>query len=153
MKHAEKVRQKIEAGEEESEVQGLLEQWLREGKMNEEEALMLSADMFFAGVDTVRTFLNYKGMHVIISHYILQTSNQAAFLLYLMAKNPEAQEELYQQIRSVLGDCTLPTAEDLSKIPYLKGCMMESFRYILLHGLETHIMHCNIRNVKFLPNH
>ena len=71
-----------------------------------------------------------------------------------MAKNPEAQEELYQQIRSVLGDCTLPTAEDLSKIPYLKGCMMESFRYnILLHGLETHIMHCNIRNVKFLLNH
>lgn len=53
MKHAEKVRQKIEAGEEESEVQGLLEQWLREGNMNKEEALMLSADMFFAGVDTV----------------------------------------------------------------------------------------------------
>ena len=53
MKHADKVRQKIEAGEEEGEVQGLLEQWLREGKMTEENALMLSADMFFAGVDTV----------------------------------------------------------------------------------------------------
>ena len=33
----------------------------------------------------------------------VQTSNQAAFLLYLMATSPEAQEELYQQIRSVLG--------------------------------------------------
>ena len=58
-----------------------------------------------------------------------QTSNQAAFLLYLMAKNPEAQEKLYKQIRSVLGDQAQPTSEDLSKIPYLKGCMMESFRY------------------------
>lgn len=53
LKHAEKVRQRIENKEEGSEVQGLLEQWLREGKMTEEQALMLSADMFFAGVDTV----------------------------------------------------------------------------------------------------
>ena len=53
-------------------------------------------------------------------------------MLYLMAKNPEAQEELYQQIRSVLGDRTEPTPEDLSKIPYLKGCMMESFRCVCI---------------------
>ena len=62
----------------------------------------------------------------------MQTSNQAAFLLYYMAKNPEAQEELYHQIRSVLGDRTQPTSEDLSKIPYLKGCIMETFRYKIL---------------------
>lgn len=53
LKHAEKVRQEIEAGKEESKVQGLLEQWLREGKMTEAEALMTSTDMFAAGVDTV----------------------------------------------------------------------------------------------------
>ena len=47
MKHAEKVHQKIEAGEEESEIQGLLEQWLREGKMNTEEASSLSARACF----------------------------------------------------------------------------------------------------------
>lgn len=52
-------------------------------------------------------------------------------MLYCMAKNPEAQEELYRQIRSVLGERAQPTAEDLSKIPLLKGCMMESFRYNL----------------------
>ena len=56
LKHAKRVRQKIESGEEAGEVQGLLEQWLREGKMTEEEALMNSADMFFAGVDTVCSF-------------------------------------------------------------------------------------------------
>ena len=55
-KYAEQVRERLESaqhGEEESEVQGLLEQWLREGKMNEREALALSAGMFFTGVDTV----------------------------------------------------------------------------------------------------
>ena len=50
------MRRKIESGEEGEEVQGLLEQWLREGKMTEEEALMNAADLFFAGVDTVRTY-------------------------------------------------------------------------------------------------
>ena len=49
-------------------------------------------------------------------------------MFYCMAKNPEAQEELHKEITSVLGDRTQPTPEDLSKMPYLKGCMMESFR-------------------------
>ena len=52
MKHTGAVREKVKVGEE-SEVQGLLEQWLREDKMTEAEALMTSADMFGAGVDTV----------------------------------------------------------------------------------------------------
>ena len=47
-----------------------------------------------------------------------------------MAKNPDAQEKLYQEIKSVLGDRTEPTPEDISKMPYLKGCVMESFRYL-----------------------
>lgn len=56
MKHAERVWQKIKAGEE-SEVQGLLEQWLREGKMTESEALISATDMFTAGVDSVCVFV------------------------------------------------------------------------------------------------
>lgn len=42
----------VKAGEE-SPVQGLLEQWLREGKMDECEAVMASTSMFAAGVDSV----------------------------------------------------------------------------------------------------
>lgn len=52
MKHAEEARQRIEAGEE-SKVQGLLEQWLREGKLTQAEALLTASDMLGAGVDTV----------------------------------------------------------------------------------------------------
>ena len=50
--HAKEALRRIEAGEE-NEVQGLLEQWLRAGKMSQAEALMTSTDMFGAGVDTV----------------------------------------------------------------------------------------------------
>ena len=50
-------------------------------------------------------------------------------MLHCMARNPEVQEKLYTEIKSVLGDRTRPTPEDLAKMPYLKGCMLESFRY------------------------
>ena len=55
MKHAKRVQQKIQSGEE-SEVQGLLEQWLRDGRLTETEALVSATDMFTAGVDSVRTY-------------------------------------------------------------------------------------------------
>ena len=50
--YANEAVQRIEAGGE-NEVQGLLEQWLKAGKMSQAEALMKSVDMFDAGVDTV----------------------------------------------------------------------------------------------------
>ena len=50
--HAKEALRRMEAGEE-NEVQGLLEQWLRAGKISQAEALMTSTDMFGAGVDTV----------------------------------------------------------------------------------------------------
>jgi hypothetical protein len=52
MKYAKEVQTMIKAGEE-SPIQGLLEQWLREGKMDEHEAVMTSTSMFTAGVDSV----------------------------------------------------------------------------------------------------
>ena len=56
MKQAERVRQKIKTGEQ-SEVQGLLEQWLREGRVTETEALLSATDMFTAGVDSVNNII------------------------------------------------------------------------------------------------
>lgn len=52
-KYAKEVVKRVEAGEE-SEVQGLLEHWLRDGKLTKEEYILQSGDMFAAGVDTVR---------------------------------------------------------------------------------------------------
>ena len=47
--------------------------------------------------------------------------------MYEIAKNPEVQERLYNEIKTVLGDRP-PTAEDLAAMPYMKGCVLESFR-------------------------
>ena len=58
MKYANEVQKMVEAGEERP-VQGLLEQWLREGKMGEREAVMSSTSMFTAGIDTVSWFIPY----------------------------------------------------------------------------------------------
>ena len=48
----ERLRARLEAGEE-SETPGLLEQWLKEGKISEEQALSEAITVFGAGVDTV----------------------------------------------------------------------------------------------------
>ena len=50
-----KLYSKLESGEE-SEAPGLLEQWLREGKVTEEEAIIEAITMFTAGIDTVNIF-------------------------------------------------------------------------------------------------
>ena len=64
MKYANEVVKMIEAGEERP-VQGLLEQWLKQGKMTEREAIMSSTSMFSAGVDSVSVIW----CQIIISYY------------------------------------------------------------------------------------
>ena len=48
----ERLCARLEAGEE-SETPGLLEQWLREGKLSVDDAIVEASGMFMAGVDTV----------------------------------------------------------------------------------------------------
>ncbi len=61
-----KVYARMSSGEE-SETPGLLEQWLREGKLSEEDAITTSISMFLAGVDTVSN----KEKLVSMSYYII----------------------------------------------------------------------------------
>ncbi|XP_064400964.1 probable cytochrome P450 49a1 isoform X2 [Halichondria panicea] len=105
-KYANRLQEKLERGES-SELQGMLEQWLREKKLTTEVAIALSASMFTAGVHT--------------------TAYQSTYLLFELAKNPEVQERLYQEIQSVVGERP-PTAQDLEAMPYLRGCIKEGFR-------------------------
>lgn len=50
------------------------------------------------------------------------------WLLYDMARNPRAQEELYKEVVEVVGKDGYVTAADLTRIPYLKACTKESMR-------------------------
>ncbi len=56
-KELEKLKKRSEKGQE-SETPGLLEQWLKEGKISEEEAIAEAINSFAAGVDTVHTSIN-----------------------------------------------------------------------------------------------
>ena len=59
-KHANRLQEKLERGES-SEVQGMLEQWLREKKITTEEAVAMSSGMITSGVHTVCMYLHSCG--------------------------------------------------------------------------------------------
>ena len=80
MKYAKEVQKMVQAREERP-VQGLLEQWLREGKMDEHEAVMTSTSMFTAGVDSV-------SIEYIILYFVLGPQfNQIILLNTLVSTN------------------------------------------------------------------
>ena len=87
---------------------GFFEFLLSSGKLTQDDLLASVIDVLFAGVDT--------------------TSNTMQWVLYLMAKNPEKQEILRQEILSVLGDQTIATPTRLAEMPYLKAWVRETLR-------------------------
>ncbi len=65
-KEIKRLYARLEAGEE-SETPGLLEQWLREGKISEEQAISEAISTFGAGVDTVGLVANRPNLVVFVS--------------------------------------------------------------------------------------
>ncbi|XP_061169294.1 probable cytochrome P450 49a1 [Saccostrea echinata] len=55
------------------------------------------------------------------------TSNTLTFLLFELAKNPDKQEKLYNEIISVCGQNDI-TKDTLAKMSYLKACVREAMR-------------------------
>jgi cytochrome P450 len=60
--------------------------------------------------------------------YFTISGNSLSFLLYLLAKNPEKQEKLREEINS-FGHQKL-TTQDIANMKYLKACQQESFRVL-----------------------
>jgi cytochrome P450 len=63
----------------------------------------------------------------------MQTSHTTSFLLYFLARNPEKQEKLRQEILSVVGSkgTTVITPGALNELHYLKACIKESLRLVI----------------------
>ena len=61
-----------------------------------------------------------------------QTSTATTFMLHELAKNPEVQERVLQEIQTVMGDRRSPTFEDIQKMTLLRGCVRETLRYNLV---------------------
>jgi len=55
------------------------------------------------------------------------TANALAFTLYLLAKNPQVEQQLLEELRQVLGS-NLPTVEDVERLPYARMVLAESMR-------------------------
>lgn len=64
---------------------------------------------------------------LLFPQYLFQTSNTMTFLLYNLASNPEKQEKLREEIRSVIGKEEL-TLSHIQKMTYLRNCIKESLR-------------------------
>ena len=61
----------------------------------------------------------------------LQTAISALWLLYNLARHPEVQENLYQEVTSVIGKDGDVLPGSLAKLSYLKACVKESARRVL----------------------
>lgn len=57
-----------------------------------------------------------------------QTSVSSLWCLYNLARHPEVQEKLHQEVISVLGEDGDVTPGSLAKMSYLKACVKESSR-------------------------
>ncbi|KAM4697650.1 cytochrome P450 27C1 [Rhinophrynus dorsalis] len=100
------IKSLMEKGEE---VQGgVLTHLLVTKELTLEEIYANMTEMLLAGVDT--------------------TSFTLSWATYLLAKNPDIQQSVYQQIVENLGKDAVPTAEDVPKVPLVRAVLKETLR-------------------------
>ena len=49
-------------------------------------------------------------------------------MLHELAKNPQVQDRVYEEIRTVMGGKEAPTFEDMQKMTLMRGCIRETLR-------------------------
>uniref|UniRef100_A0A3P8WGI7 Cytochrome P450, family 27, subfamily C, polypeptide 1 n=1 Tax=Cynoglossus semilaevis TaxID=244447 RepID=A0A3P8WGI7_CYNSE len=74
--------------------------------LNMEEIYANLTEMLLAGVDT--------------------TSFTLSWATYLLARHPHMQEEIFSQVTSTLGPGTVPTADDVPRMPLIRGLVKET---------------------------
>ncbi|XP_074415811.1 LOW QUALITY PROTEIN: cytochrome P450 27C1 [Scleropages formosus] len=105
-KKVEEINTKVNQGEQ---VKGMyLTHLLSSNKLSLAEVYITITELLLGGVDT--------------------TSNTLCWTLYELARDEEAQEQLYKEVTSVCPGRQLPSTEDLNRMPYLKAVIKEILR-------------------------
>ncbi|XP_066543341.1 cytochrome P450 27C1 isoform X2 [Amia ocellicauda] len=100
------IKADIEAGKEVN--GGLLTQLLVSKDMTVEEIYANMTEMLLAGVDT--------------------TSFTLSWTTYLLARHPDVQQAIYEELVRNLGHDQVPTAEDITRLPLIRGLVKETLR-------------------------
>lgn len=101
-----KIREQIARGEQVK--GGMLTHMLVTKEMNLEEIYANMTEMLLAGVDT--------------------TSFTLSWACLLLARHPQAQQQIYQEVTRTLGHGGVATAEDVPRLPLIRGLVKETLR-------------------------
>ncbi|XP_074523393.1 cytochrome P450 27C1 [Halichoeres trimaculatus] len=100
------IKAQLERGEEVK--GGLLTHMLVTREMTIEEIYANVTEMLLAGVDT--------------------TSFTLSWATYLLARHPQVQEQIYTEVTNTLGPGTIASADDVSRLPLIRGLVKETLR-------------------------
>lgn len=90
----------------------------------EKVATILALDLLLVGVDT--------------------TAAAAASTIYLLAKNRRAQESLHKELKKNLVTHRTLSSKDLDTLPYLRACIKEALRYVIMSPIYVYTHKCTV---------
>ncbi|XP_076012151.1 cytochrome P450 27C1 [Genypterus blacodes] len=102
----EEIKAQLERGEEVK--GGVLTHMLIAKEINMEEIYANITEMLLAGVDT--------------------TSFTLSWASYLLARHPHIQQQIYMEVMENVGAETVPTADDVPRLPLIRGLVKETLR-------------------------
>ncbi|XP_048240057.1 cytochrome P450 27C1-like [Haliotis rufescens] len=111
----EDIRQRQAAGTLDPQENNLMLSLLMSNKLTEDDMGAIALDLFSGGTDS--------------------TARMIQMLLYVLARHPDKQERLYQEVHDELGPSGPITVSALKSMKYLPACVKESFR--LYHPVLT----------------
>src|SRR5207247_852084 len=99
---------------------------LRAHPKNLIEAMIAARDTHGSGVDDTDVAGNVLTMLLAGED---TTANTLAWMIYLLARNPQALARAREEVRAVLGSEPLPSQyEQLAKLPFVEACTNETMR-------------------------
>ena len=62
----------------------------------------------------------------------MQTSIAAAYMLYALARHPDVQQRLREEVLAVVGPSATPNSQHLQKLQYAKSIITETMRCVCM---------------------